>query len=64
MRLMHLFEELNKIGTTVVVATHNKALVTGFSHPRLHLTNGELSVLKAGTPFAENDHETNAEGLR
>ncbi|MGY9019070.1 MAG: cell division ATP-binding protein FtsE [Alphaproteobacteria bacterium] len=64
MRLMHLFEELNKIGTTVVVATHNKALVTGFSYPRLHLANGELSVLKAGMPFAENDDETNAEGLR
>ena len=64
MRLMHLFEELNKIGTTVVVATHNKALVTRFAYPRLHLANGELSVLKAGTPFAENDDETNAEGLR
>jgi cell division transport system ATP-binding protein len=63
MRLMHLFEELNKIGTTVVVATHNKALVTGFAHPRLHLANGELSVLKAGTPFAENDDD-DAEGLR
>ena len=63
-RLMHLFEELNKIGTTVVVATHNKALVTGFAHPRLHLANGELSVLKAGAPFAENEDEADAEGLR
>lgn len=63
-RLMHLFEELNKIGTTVVVATHNKALVTGFAHPRLHLANGELSVLKAGAPFTENEDEADAEGLR
>jgi len=64
MRLMHLFEELNKIGTTVVVATHNKALVTGFAHPRLHLADGELSVLKAGSPFPENIDQTDGEGLR
>ena len=24
LRLMHLFEELNKLGTTVVIATHNE----------------------------------------
>ncbi len=64
MRLMHLFEELNKIGTTVVVATHNKSLVTGFAHPRLHLANGELEVLKAGTPFSEHEDETDAEDRR
>ncbi|NKB19394.1 MAG: cell division ATP-binding protein FtsE [Alphaproteobacteria bacterium] len=64
MRLMHLFEELNKIGTTVVVATHNKALVTGFAHPRLHLAKGELKVLKAGMPLPENDDEAESEGLQ
>ncbi|MDC0033197.1 cell division ATP-binding protein FtsE [Alphaproteobacteria bacterium] len=44
-RLMHLLEELNKIGTTIIVATHNQALVSAFSHPRLHLENGELSAM-------------------
>lgn len=63
MRLMHLFEELNKIGTTVVVATHNKSLVTGFAHPRLHLAKGELKVLKAGTPFSEEEDDTGAEDM-
>ena len=43
-RLMYLFEELNKTGTTVVIATHNNALVEKFGHPILRLDNGELSV--------------------
>ena len=42
MRLMHLLEELNKIGTTVLIAPHNDALVARFDHPRLHLSRGEL----------------------
>lgn len=46
MRLMHLLSELNKIGTTVVVATHNRALVSAFSYPRLHLEDGELNMLQ------------------
>ena len=43
MRLLYLFEELNKLGTTVLVATHNEQLVSQFSyHPRLHLENGQV----------------------
>jgi len=42
LRLLYLFEELNKLGTTVVIATHNENLVKRFSHPRLHLEGGEL----------------------
>jgi cell division transport system ATP-binding protein len=45
MRLMYLFEELNKMGTTVVVASHNESLVSRFHHPVLHLDAGELSIL-------------------
>ncbi|CAN0304479.1 unnamed protein product, partial [Laminaria digitata] len=41
-RLMYLFEELNKTGTTVVIATHNNALVEKFGHPVLRLDDGEL----------------------
>ncbi len=47
MRLMHLFEELNKTGTTIVIATHNEALVEEFGHPVLQLDDGELSILPA-----------------
>ena len=44
MRLLYLFEELNKIGTTVVIATHNESLVSRFSHPRIRLEGGESLV--------------------
>ncbi len=44
LRLMHLFEELNKIGTTVVIATHNENLVASRPHPALRLTAGELGA--------------------
>jgi len=42
LRLMYLFEELNKVGTTVVIATHNDSLVARFPHPQLHLEDGRL----------------------
>lgn len=47
LRLMYLFEELNKIGTTVVIATHSQPLVSQFPYPQLHLRDGDLSVLPA-----------------
>jgi len=43
MRLMYLFEELNKLGTTVVVATHNENLVSRLDYPRLLLENGRVT---------------------
>jgi len=43
MRLIYLFEELNKLGTTVVVATHNANLVGRLSYPQLRLQDGRLS---------------------
>jgi cell division transport system ATP-binding protein len=47
-RLMRLFEELNKVGTTVVVATHNESLIQRFRYPRLHLAAGELTQREPG----------------
>jgi cell division transport system ATP-binding protein len=38
-RLMYLFDELNKIGTTVVIATHNEGLVSRFRHAQLRIEN-------------------------
>jgi cell division transport system ATP-binding protein len=43
-RLMHLFDELIKLGTTVVVATHNENLVKRLGHPRLRLNEGHLEL--------------------
>ena len=42
LRLIHMFEELNKLGMTVVVATHNENLVSRFPHPQLRLQAGRL----------------------
>ena len=41
-RLLYLFEELNRMGTTVVIATHSEALVSRFKKPVLHLEDGVL----------------------
>ena len=43
-RLIRLFEELNRIGTTVVIATHNQNLVARNPHPVMELGSGELRV--------------------
>lgn len=51
-RLMHLFEELHKIGTTVVIATHSEALIREFPHPVLHLDRGELTLRQPGEVWA------------
>lgn len=42
MRLLYLLEALNRQGATVVVATHNQALIDRFDYPRLHLEDGVL----------------------
>lgn len=50
MRLMYLFEELNKLGTTIVVATHNELLVQRFVHlPRIHLEHGMVTRMRERT---------------
>lgn len=41
-RLMHLFLELNKQGTTVFVATHDSELIRQTGAPALHLEHGQL----------------------
>jgi len=42
LRLMYLFEELNKMGTTVVVATHNDRLVSRFTHRQLRIEHNPV----------------------
>lgn len=42
MRLLYLFEELNRMGTTVLIATHNRGLVDRFDHRVLRLNEGQL----------------------
>ncbi|MFQ5970736.1 MAG: cell division ATP-binding protein FtsE [Alphaproteobacteria bacterium] len=45
LRLMYLFEELNRMGTTVVIASHNESLVERFRHAVLRLEDGRLDNL-------------------
>lgn len=44
-RLMHLFAELNKLGTTVVIATHSRALIDKMNRPQLYLREGQLQLM-------------------
>jgi cell division transport system ATP-binding protein len=44
-RLIQLFAELHKLGSSVVVATHNESLPARFPFPRLHLDKGTVKVL-------------------
>lgn len=45
-RIMHLFCELHKHGTTVLVATHDKSIIQAFNFPVLHVAGGKLDVTK------------------
>ncbi len=47
LRLLRLFEEMNRLGTTIVLATHNEALAARLGHPRLHLVDGEIAPVAA-----------------
>jgi cell division transport system ATP-binding protein len=49
LRLLYLFEELNKMGTTVLIATHNESLAERFRQPMIRLTGGD-SLLPGDRP--------------
>jgi cell division transport system ATP-binding protein len=42
-RLMKLFIQLHRLGTTVVIATHSQHLIESFPYPRLHIAHGDVS---------------------
>lgn len=41
-RIMHLFSELNKHGTTILIATHDRNMVRSFKLPCLYIEGGKL----------------------
>ena len=41
-RILRLFVELNRLGTTVLIATHDRDLVARSGRPVLHIEHGEL----------------------
>src|SRR5690606_29615748 len=42
LRLVSLFVELNRMGTTIVLATHELPLLENFPFPRMQLDNGQV----------------------
>ena len=54
-RLMHLFEQLNRMGTTIVIATHNVQMMEHFNHPRLILANNTVTQNQAHQPAPHVD---------
>jgi len=60
-RLMHLFDELNKLGTTVVIATHNEAMVRRSGRNVLLLMQGEVQRLEM---LADEDDDLRTRRLR
>jgi cell division transport system ATP-binding protein len=42
LRLVRLFAELNKMGTTIILATHELPLLENFPFPRMLLENGQV----------------------
>ena len=51
MLLVRVFERINRLGTTVLIATHDIAFARQFEHRHFHLDRGMLSVV--GEPSAQ-----------
>lgn len=51
MKLMGLFEQLNKMGTTILIATHSTQILDRLPHRRLILNQGHLEIFD---PAAQN----------
>jgi cell division transport system ATP-binding protein len=53
LRILRLFVELNRLGATVLIASHDEALVGQSGMPVLHLSGGRLSRASAPDPAWE-----------
>jgi cell division transport system ATP-binding protein len=45
-RLIRLFVELNRFGTTVMIATHDRTLLTGAQAREMHLAGGRIAEMR------------------
>ncbi len=60
-RIMHLFLELNKLGTTTVIATHDMEVVNRVTADRMHLSDGQLQLFGAGETVPQEEEFEPAE---
>lgn len=67
-KLMKIFEHLHKMGTTIIMATHNQSIVKEFPHPEIRLEHGRLVFVQeaetssqTGTNDATPTPETSAD---
>lgn len=47
-KLLYLFEELNRMGTAVMIATHNSQLLSRFHYPQLVIKNAQIIKTHSG----------------
>jgi cell division transport system ATP-binding protein len=57
LRIYRLFVELNRLGTTIIIATHDQDLVARSARPVLHLDKGRLRPLPPQGPLAPEPAE-------
>jgi cell division transport system ATP-binding protein len=59
LRILRLFVELNRLGTTVLIATHDQDLVARSGRPVMHLSDGKLTQLgPLNRPASEFDADS------
>ena len=57
-RLIRLFGELNRLGTTVLIATHDRALIEAARAREMRLVDGRLVELRSRAQRMSPHHET------
>lgn len=58
-KIMGLFEELNKMGTTIIMATHNNQLVNNFPYTEIQIHQGQLHMMNTNH-FSQQNYQQRA----
>ncbi|MBL1147511.1 MAG: ATP-binding cassette domain-containing protein [Pseudomonadota bacterium] len=58
-RILRLLSELNKLGTTVMMATHDRWILESWPRPALHLEGGKIMQIPSREVFAAPDSYDN-----